>query len=71
MSLGRSLGSQQGVELPDFPPVKMLKPKVLSEVLGQAISGGVRSSLYVLVHVHVMFMSRDFLLFPNLLHRQI
>ena len=33
------------VELPEFPQVKMLKPKVLTEILGQAISGGVMSSL--------------------------
>lgn len=38
-------GDKREVELPEFPQVKMLKPKVLTEILGQAISGGVMSSL--------------------------
>ena len=45
MSHAYSFGDIREVELPQFPQVKMLKPKVLTEILGQAISGGVVSSL--------------------------
>lgn len=45
MSHAFSPGDKREVELPEFPQVKMLKPKVLTEILGQAISGGVISSL--------------------------
>lgn len=40
-----SFGEFREIELLEFPQVKMLKPKVLTEVLGQAISGGVISAL--------------------------
>lgn len=40
-----SFGQFREIELLEFPQVKMLKPKVLTEVLGQAISGGVISAL--------------------------
>lgn len=47
MSHAFPFGDKREVELPEFPQVKMLKPKVLTEILGQAISGGVMSSLWV------------------------
>ena len=47
MSHAFPFGDKREVELPEFPLVKMLKPKVLTEILGQAISGGVMSSLWV------------------------
>lgn len=45
MSHAFPFGDKREVELPEFPQAKMLKPKVLTEILGQAISGGVMSSL--------------------------
>lgn len=42
-----SFGEFREIELLEFPQVKMLKPKVLTEVLGQAISGGVISALLI------------------------
>lgn len=45
MSHAFPFGDKREVELPEFLQVKMLKPKVLTEILGQAISGGVMSSL--------------------------
>lgn len=47
MSHAFPFGDKREVELPEFLQVKMLKPKVLTEILGQAISGGVMSSLWV------------------------
>lgn len=47
MSHAFPFGDKREVELPEFPQVKMLKPKVLTEILGQAISGGVMSSLLI------------------------
>lgn len=51
MSHASPFGDKREVELPEFPQVKMLKPKVLTEILGQAISGGVMSSLWVSLFV--------------------
>lgn len=47
MSHAYSFDKPREVELPEFPQVKMLKPKVLTEILSQAISGGVISSLLI------------------------
>lgn len=45
MSHAYFFDTHREVELPEFPQVKMLKPKVLTDILGQAITGGVISSL--------------------------
>lgn len=47
MSHAYFFDTHREVELPEFPQVKMLKPKVLSDILGQAITGGVISSLLI------------------------